>query len=206
MACPDCGSKETIKDSGQLFCKKCGLELDDFIEIPQGKGKPKVIDIPNIFFKFDPKQELYILKIGIGKNLLIDDWQKGRSQRLIEGLKSRSEIDKYIFYFEDGKHFLRIYDKRDIQNIRIFDLNEIERRIFLACTNIISLQEFQEKFFDIPDFQLLAILHSFEQKGIVYEEDDLYINLPINIMQNNLCATRKKSQSILYNSGMQRTL
>lgn len=137
---------------------------------------------------------------------LIDNWKKERIQRLIEGLKSRSEIDKYIFYFEDGKNFLRIYDKRDTQNIRILDLNEIERKIFLACTNIISLQELQEEFFNIPDFQLMAILHSFEQKGIVYTENDHFVNLPLNIVQKNVCSSNITSQSILYNSGIQRTL
>jgi radical SAM superfamily enzyme YgiQ (UPF0313 family) len=137
---------------------------------------------------------------------LIDDWQKVRIQRLIDGLKSRSEIDKYIFYFEDGKKFLRIYDKRDTQNIRIYDLNEIERNIFLACTNIISLQELQEKFINIPDFQLMAILHSFEQKGIVYKENDQFLNLPLNISQKNIRVPVKKSHPLIYNSGIQRTL
>ena len=74
MKCPECSSAETINDSGTIFCKKCGLELDiDFMQ--QGKGRAKVINLNKVLFLSDENQELYALKTGIKTGNLIFGWE-----------------------------------------------------------------------------------------------------------------------------------
>jgi hypothetical protein len=94
-------------------------------------------------------------------------------------VKTNAVIDTLIFYCIDGGSFLKIYDKRDRQNIRIYVLNELERAVFLACVDIISMQELQQRFSQVPEFKLVAILQSFEQNGLVFVEDDQYLSLPL---------------------------
>jgi ribosomal peptide maturation radical SAM protein 1 len=137
---------------------------------------------------------------------LVFSWQQERNQRLIKGLNSRLEIDKYIFYFEDGNNFLRIYDHRDIQNIRIYILNAKERDIFLACTDIISIQELQNKFSNIADYKIAAILHSLEKKDLLYREENYYLNLPLRINLSTYDKPKNEQKIMIYNSGKQRTL
>lgn len=110
---------------------------------------------------------------------LIEEWKKIREHLEIEAVKSESRIDKLIFYYVDGRNFLKIYDKRDTKNINTFDLNEIEREIFLSCLDVISYQAIKELFPHIPDEQLKSILDTFKGKGIVFEEDDHYLALPL---------------------------
>ncbi|MCK4365733.1 MAG: RiPP maturation radical SAM C-methyltransferase, partial [Thermoplasmatales archaeon] len=46
---------------------------------------------------------------------LIEDWRKEREDLVIEAMRRKTTIDKLIFYFVDGKKFLKIYDKRNIK-------------------------------------------------------------------------------------------
>jgi len=69
--------------------------------------------------------------------------------------------------------------KINLENVRIYVLNEVEREIFLSCIDIISLQELEEKFSNIPNYQLTAILYTFEKNGIVFKEDNYYLSLPL---------------------------
>jgi hypothetical protein len=94
-------------------------------------------------------------------------------------VKRQTVIDSLIFYFVDGGSFIKIYDKRDCQNIRIFMLNQLERAVFLACVDVVSLQQLQEWFAGVPEFELVAILQSFEQNGLVFVENDWYVCLPL---------------------------
>jgi len=114
---------------------------------------------------------------------LVDDWRKERERLTAEGVKRNTPIDKLIFYFVDGGNFIKIYDKRDTQNIQICTLDEIERKIFLACIDVISYNELQERFPDIPDYKLAAILDTFEQSNIVFKEDEYYLSLPLSYSQ-----------------------
>jgi ABC-type antimicrobial peptide transport system permease subunit len=84
-----------------------------------------------------------------------------------------------VFYFVDGGSFIKIYDKRDRQNIRIVVLNELERAVFLACVDVVSLQQLQEMFANVPEFELIAMLQSFEQNELVFVEDEHYICLQL---------------------------
>jgi len=129
----------------------------------------------NFVYGFKRKQEL-------GEHewvQLIDEWKKERESLEIEGIKKQTTIDKLIFYFVDGGSFVKIYDKRNSENIRIYVLDECEREIFLACIDVVSYDELRERFPDIPDYQLAAILDTFEQSGIVFKDDDSYLSLPL---------------------------
>lgn len=111
---------------------------------------------------------------------LIEEWKTERERHIVEGIKSKNPIDENIFYFVDGGNFLKIYDKRNQENICVYNLNELEREIFLSCIDIISYQELSEILSHIPDHQLSAILHTFEQKGIVFKEENMYLSLPLS--------------------------
>jgi len=62
----------------------------------------------------------------------------------------------------------------------IYVLDQTERDVFLGCSDVISFNKLQELFPHIADHELAAMLHTFEEKGIVYREDDFYLGLPLN--------------------------
>ena len=111
---------------------------------------------------------------------LVSDWKKEREKSTSEFLKSQSTIDKLIFYFVDGGSFITIYDKRNSDSVMIYTLNKLERDVFLSCTDVISYKKLQEKLPHILDYQLAAILHTFEENDIVFREDDSYLSLPLS--------------------------
>lgn len=94
-------------------------------------------------------------------------------------MKTHALIDHLVFYSVDGGTFMKIYDKRDKQHIRILKLNAVERDVLLACHDVISYQELQQHLSTVPEFTLAAILQSFENAGLVYHEDDSYLSLPL---------------------------
>jgi hypothetical protein len=110
---------------------------------------------------------------------LVMDWKKEREMFEQEGNIRQTTIDRLVFYFVDGGSFLKIYDKRNRQNIRIYVLNDLERRVFLSCIDVISFRELKKRFIDVPEFELTAILQSFEQNGLLFVEDDWYLCLPL---------------------------
>jgi ribosomal peptide maturation radical SAM protein 1 len=121
---------------------------------------------------------------------LVGEWKKEREIFELESITRQTTIDRLIFYFVDGGSFIKIYDKRDRQNIRIFVLNELERRVFLSCINIISFKELQKRFIDVPEFELTVILQSFEQNGLLFVEDDYYLCLPLQCRVQNTSEKR----------------
>ena len=130
---------------------------------------------------------------------LVKDWRKEREHLEIQAIKSKLKIDKLIFYYVDGRNFLRIYDKRDLSNVRTFDLNELDREIFLSCIDVISYKELNDKFFNIPDHQLISILNMFKNKGIVFEENSYFLALPLCYNQNTHSLSSKETQHLIYN-------
>lgn len=111
---------------------------------------------------------------------LVDNWKIAREMLKIEGINSQNIIDTLIFYYVDGGNFLKIYDKRNLNNIQIYNLNENERRIFLACIDIVSLGDLKEKFSDISENDLMDILETFLECNIVFKEDNYYLSLPLD--------------------------
>lgn len=110
----------------------------------------------------------------------VEEWTYYKEKSEINSIKTKKLIDRLIFYFVDGGNFLKIYDKRSNENVMIYVLDELERKIFCSCLDVVSYQSLQDKFLDIPDYQLAAILHSFEKSGIVFKEDEWYLSLPLN--------------------------
>jgi radical SAM superfamily enzyme YgiQ (UPF0313 family) len=112
-------------------------------------------------------------------NELINQWNYQYKQFFENYATDYNSNGFYEFYFVDGDNFIKIYDKRNHDNVRIFILNEIEREIFLSCIDIVSYNELTQKFQNLPDYQLTAILRSFEKNEIIFKEDDDYLILPI---------------------------
>ncbi|MGF3555203.1 MAG: RiPP maturation radical SAM C-methyltransferase [Thermoplasmatota archaeon] len=111
---------------------------------------------------------------------LVEEWKKQRETLELEGIKKQTLVDKLIFYFVDGGSFVKIYDKRSSENVMIYILDELERKIFLACLDVISINDLQKQFSDVPNDQLVGILNAFEQNGIVFHEDNnYYLSLPL---------------------------
>ena len=128
---------------------------------------------------------------------LVEEWKKEQETAEQETRTRHTTTDQLPFYFVDGGTFIKIYDKRDQQNIKMFVLNELERNIFLTCIDIISIQDLQKRFPDVPEFELVAILQSFEQNGLVYVEDDSYLSLPLRCRMKN---TTEKNLECLVNT------
>jgi ribosomal peptide maturation radical SAM protein 1 len=110
---------------------------------------------------------------------LIDEWKKEQDRTRNERNDPHTIGAHLNFYFVDGGTFIKVYDKRDTQNIKIFVLNTLERNVFLTCVDIISFTEIQRRCSELPEFELIAILQSFQQNGLVFTEDDDYVCLPL---------------------------
>ncbi len=125
---------------------------------------------------------------------LVEEWKKERKMFELEGITRQTTVDRLIFYFVDGGSFIKIFDKRDQQNIRIVVLNELERAVFLACVDVVSLQQLRQRFTNIPEFELIAMLQSFEQNGLVFVEDEHYLGLPLRFSVSEHPAMRTECQ------------
>jgi len=130
---------------------------------------------------------------------MVSDWKNEREKSTSEFLKSQSTIDKLIFYFVDGGSFIKIYDKRNSDSVMIYTLNKLERDVFLSCTDVISYKKLQEKLPHILDYQLAAILHTFEENDIVFREDDSYLSLPLTYSIVMDLSYKKESKHVLSN-------
>ena len=84
----------------------------------------------------------------LAKEYFKERW-KGSSFPILRVAKW-GEIDGVVvptkLFFVDGGSFLKIYDKRDAGNVRIYVLDDVERRIFLSCIDVVS---FPNKFFHL---------------------------------------------------------
>jgi hypothetical protein len=110
---------------------------------------------------------------------LIDKWNREYYQSEINGLQRDTELDKFIFYYLDGKNYVKIYDKRNPENIKIYVLDNLERMIFLFCKNVETYDDIKEKFRKFDEKKLRSILDNFEKKGIILREEDRYLSLPL---------------------------
>ncbi len=112
---------------------------------------------------------------------LISDWKNEQENRQLQYIKKHSEIDKNIFYYLDGKNFIKIIDKRNSERINIFNLDEVERKIFLDCSDIINIDQLKQQNLDLTEEQIMDILENFEEAGLIFREYDSYLSLPLNI-------------------------
>jgi len=110
---------------------------------------------------------------------LVQTWKNLRYQIMTEAVQQPTPLNHSVYYFVDGGTFLKIFDKRDKENVQIFTLDADERKVFLACLDVISYNQLQQVLPEIPEYQLAAILHTFEKNGIVFKEDNFYLSLPL---------------------------
>jgi ribosomal peptide maturation radical SAM protein 1 len=148
----------------------------------------------NFIFKFKRKIEL----IENNWDQLITDWKSIRERFETEAIKSQLDVDKLVFYFVDGGSFIKIYDKRNGYNTLIYVLNELEREIFISCLDVISLDRLRDKFVSIPEYELVAILQSFEKIGIIFVENDHYLSLPLSFALVHSRSQEIKEKTISY--------
>mgnify|MGYP006288939465 CR=1 FL=1 len=111
---------------------------------------------------------------------LINSWNKLRNELIINGTNTRSDVDKYIFYFLDGKDFVKIVDKRDNKNINIFILDQNERKVFLNCLDAISFDKLNETLTQLSTDELSKILVTLVKNKIIFKENDKYLSLPLD--------------------------
>ncbi len=102
MPCPDCGSEEKIIDSGLLYCKKCGLELDELIITTKGKSFRQDTVVPLLDFKIDPRQELYALKFGLKTGRLSKNWESYLGFSVKDNFLKPELKDKALGFIEDS--------------------------------------------------------------------------------------------------------
>ena len=139
MVCPDCGSSKTLNDAGEVFCKKCGLELGEYITNLKGRAKREVVEIQNLDIKINPKQELYALKLGLKNNKLHEDWEKKFGFKLSSGyLKPEFKEKVQIFIkraFENNSQDLKNSKTRIKKN-----WDKINNKFFIEMENLLNLK------------------------------------------------------------------
>ena len=171
------------------------IESFDYIESDKLMFPAEVLaNNISFFFKFNRKKEMK--KNDWDK--LVDLWAQRHETLKHESIQRQTELDLFVFYYVDGGNFLKIYDKRDKEQIQIYVLNELERRVLLSCVDVTSYHKLQEKLPDIPDHQLAPILHSFEKDGIVFHEDESYLCLPLNYQEIMHLKRQKITEPFVY--------
>lgn len=164
------------KDIGKFNIKNIEYKIIDKIIYP------KNILENNFQFFYDFNTIKKYKENNWGK--LVSNWKTEYEKRAIDGIKRETDISKLIFYYEDGKNFLKIYDYRDNSNVFIYTLNKKERKIFLDCNDVTSIEELKQKNLELNENELLKILNDFIQIGIIFKEDDLLLSLPLNYHEN----------------------
>jgi ribosomal peptide maturation radical SAM protein 1 len=129
---------------------------------------------------------------------LLNNWKIEREMLMIEGLKNKNPIDQHIFYFVDGGNFIRIYDKRSLKNIQIYNLDEIEREIFLSCLDVISFDKIKENLPHLSEDKIHSTLKDFEESNILFREDDRFLSLPLRYKSSEI-KKEITTQKLVYN-------
>ncbi len=147
---------------------------------------PKNIDclmFPNDFLK---KQSLYFYDFERKKEItfqkwdkLVDNWKKTRQEQQIKSIKSGQIIDDLSFYYVDGKTFIKIFDKRNLQDVQIFILDPNERAVFLFCSEIITFDELTQNISWLSEQEITQIVSDLVENKIIYGENNSFLALPI---------------------------
>jgi len=127
---------------------------------------------------------------------IIDDWKNEYENLETQGLKRKTAIDRLIFFFVDGGEFVKIYDKRNSENVQIYVLDKFEREVFLSCIDVVSFEDLKDKFFFLSESDIKTILDSFEEYGIVFRDGDHYLSLPLCYKQKITQTNKKEERTI----------
>ncbi|MEF8848286.1 MAG: RiPP maturation radical SAM C-methyltransferase [Candidatus Thermoplasmatota archaeon] len=114
-------------------------------------------------------------------SLLIKKWEKTREKYKKDSVKRESLFDRYIFFYIDGKSFIKIFDKKTSDKIKMYILDEIEREIFLYCNEKKSYDQIKKHMSFIGEEKIKSILQNFEKKDIMFRQNDFYLSLPLKI-------------------------
>ena len=133
---------------------------------------------PSLFF-YDFKRKREITSQEWDK--VVDYWKKIRQEQLIKSIRTGQIIDDLIFYYLDGKSFIKILDKRNLKDVQIFILDTDERAIFLFCSEIITFDELKQKVNWLSEHKIKQILSDLIDNKIIYEENDSFLSLPISL-------------------------
>ena len=110
---------------------------------------------------------------------IIKEWNETREKFKKEEKGTHTVLDRLVFYYVDGLTFVKIYDKRDKKRIKIYTLNGLERKIFLACLDVMNISRLKEEFSKIKNEKIKKILNKFEEKGIIFRDENHYLSLPL---------------------------
>ena len=172
------------KNPQQFNIEKLEYKIIDTIMYP-----PEVLK--NDFFFFNQFKRKKEIKENRWKSL-VEDWKTIIENRGHEAVKRKTTIEKHVFYYIDGKTYLKIYDNRNHGNVMIYVLNSQEREIILACENIISLDTLKEKLSHISGNELNNMLKIFVEAGIIFKEEDLLLSLPLSYSKIIGSVTKEK--------------
>jgi ribosomal peptide maturation radical SAM protein 1 len=111
---------------------------------------------------------------------LMEEWKDEYEKTSTEGLKRKTTIDQLVFYYVDGIIFLKIYDKRIGENVKIYDLDKLERDIFLSCIDVTTFEELKSKFSTLDENELREKLNDFTDLNLIFTEDEMYLSLPLS--------------------------
>jgi len=157
---------------------------------------PDILDKNILFFSnFKRKEEI---KENNWKEL-VDSWKSENEKRKIEGIKRKTKFAELIFFYIDGKTFLKIIDARNPKNVMIYILNQLERDIFLSCIDVISYNELKDMFSNMPEEELKDILYSFEEIGVIFKEDNHFLSLPLSykILNKNYLKNKTEQDTLI---------
>jgi ribosomal peptide maturation radical SAM protein 1 len=129
----------------------------------------------------------------------LDNWRKDYTHRSSKGAVNQNPVDKLVFYYIDGKTFLKIVDARNRKNVIIFLLNQFEREIFLSCIDIISFDELIFKFQDYLESEFKESLQDMIDSRLIYREGDLLLSLPLSFgkIKNRIDRENKVNKVLL---------
>jgi len=127
---------------------------------------------------------------------IIDDWKNEYENLETQCLKRKTAIDRLIFFFVDGGEFVKIYYKRNSENVQIYVLDKFEREVFLSCIDVVSFEDLKDKFFFLSESDIKTILDSFEEYGIVFRDGDHYLSLPLCYKQKITQTNKKEERTI----------
>lgn len=161
--------------------ERVGIDELDFFEIDKIMFPKEVLKKGISFvYSFKTKERSYSWED------LVNQWRNKRKSIKAKGIESRVLVDKLVFYFVDGGKFLKIYDKRGDEGLRIYVLDELERTIFLACQDVASYESLQKRFSDIPDYKLAAVLYTLQDCGLIFRDGSRYLSLPLRAYPREL--------------------
>lgn len=114
---------------------------------------------------------------------IINTWAQQRKQLQINAINTENITDELILCYEDGGSFLKVFDKRNLQDVIIYNLNKEERKVFLACNEIITFEELTATLSELSNQEIMSILNELIETRLIFKEKNEYLSLPISLSE-----------------------